>query len=295
MAASARWVELPSDVVDVIARNAAPEALATLARLETLTERQTHARRKHLRRLSEHPFSLSTERVLGTGNGTFRHVFRNICELHLVDLANGVASGAISQIDDLAVEVQAADVNDHNGVAFFAKACSHRPLVNLRQLTFEAYHVGDDGAVALAAACENGAFPALTMLCLSESNIGGVGAVALARAGENLTSLHLSNNALGDDGLKMFAEACLHGALRNIVALSVWDLNNSIEKEGCEALLTVLQKNALPKLEELCFDGLCDGQLIFTGLFEEWTETEKLLYEICTSRGISLPIQEEDA
>ena len=128
-------------------------------------------------------------------------------------------------------------------------------------ITLICMHVGEAGASALAAALGRGALPRLKTLILNRAAIGDVGLVALAPALRRLSALQqlaLNRNPFGDEGIAALvappplpagAPPTTNGVLTKLEVLSL--CNTQVSDAGCAALVSALDRGALPELEGL--------------------------------------------
>ena len=128
-------------------------------------------------------------------------------------------------------------------------------------LSISRMHMGDAGASALAAALGRGALPRLKTLILNRAAIGDVGLVALAPALRRLSALQqlaLNRNPFGDEGIAALvappplpagAPPTTNGVLTKLKVLSL--CSTQVSDAGCAALVSALDRGALPELEGL--------------------------------------------
>ena len=139
---------------------------------------------------------------------------------------------------------------------------------SLKELGLQVNAIGPAGAEALAAALRGGALPKLERLMLYSNPIGSRGFAALAvplRKLSALKELHLSQTELDDEGL-----ASLFGnlgkddfkALESICLSSSENTrgHNKLGGKGYATLISVLDGEAMPKLERLVLSANCAWQ-----------------------------------
>ena len=103
-------------------------------------------------------------------------------------------------------------------------------------------------------ALSTGELSSLTILDLSDNRIGDEGMKAFSEALSrgvlaSLTVLDLSDNRIGDEGMKAFSTALSSGALGSLVEL--WLHDNKISRDGMSAFAQEIARGSLASLEDL--------------------------------------------